>query len=252
MDSSLRNSSTSKAMKILFEIGKSKTGMGVTELANALDMNKSTVYRFLATFEEEGYLKKNEKTQEYEYGIGMFELSYLVINRMNWIEKVKPYLYDLMKKTGETVHLGVEDNGEVIYIDKVDTENSIGMYSKIGKRGPIYCTGIGKAILAFLPEEKVQKILKNRELKKFTNNTITDINELNESLKEIRLNGYSTDDEEHELGVRCVAAPILDYRNNILGAISVAGPSYRISKERLNNLALEVKEFSEVISKICG
>lgn len=252
MDNSLRNSSTSKAMKILMEIGESETGKGVTELANALDMNKSTVYRFLATLEDEGYLMKNEKTQEYEYAMGMFELSYRVIGRMNWHNMAKPYLYDLMKKTGETIHLGVEDNGEIIYIDKVDTENTIGMYSKIGRRSPIYCTGIGKAILSFLPQEHISKILNEHELVKFTNNTITDINDLTKELKEIKLIGYAIDNEEHEMGVRCVAAPILDFKNNVLGAISIAGPSYRINEERLQELAIQVKETSKIISKLCG
>jgi len=249
---SLRNSSVVRVLKILESLAEQENGVGVTELANKLDSNKSTIYRFLATLEEEGYLNKNESTQQYQFGLGMFELASKVMNQKNWISDIQPYLVDLKDKVQETVHLGVEDSGEVIYIDKVDCDRSVRMYSEVGRRSPLYCTGIGKAILAHSPEEQRGQILQNIEFHPYTDHTITNLDDLQMELKKIRAQGYSFDKEEHELGVNCTAAPIYNYKGDVMGAISIAGPSSRIDDVSLFDLAIEIKETAQLISRRLG
>ena|SRR5690625_2539799 len=249
---SLRNSSAVKLFKILESVAEHEGGLGVTELANKLDINKSTVYRFVATLEEEGYLKKNQSTQQYQFGLGMFELASKVVNKKNWISNINPYLVNLKDSVQETVHLGVEDSGEVVYIDKVDCDRSVRMYSKVGRRSPLYCTGIGKAILAHLPEEQSELILPQIEFHSYTDQTITNIDDLRMELKKIRAQGYSFDLEEHELGVKCTAAPIFNFKGSVVGAISIAGPASRIDKLSLFDLAAEIKETAQLISRRLG
>ncbi|UCZ52893.1 IclR family transcriptional regulator [Bacillus shivajii] len=252
MSNSLRNTSVTKLLRILEEVVNADQGIGVSELARNLDMNKSTIYRFLATLEEEGYLEQDNATQHYKEGIKMFELSSRVINKTNWVQDIKPYLSDLQEKVQETVHLGVIDKGEVIYIDKVECDRSIRMYSKVGNRAPVHCTGIGKAILAHIQGEEQENIIESIEMKSFTEKTITNKDRFKRHLKKIRAQGFSIDDEEHEMGIRCAAAPIYNYKNELLGAISVAGPSSRINQDVLIDLSLEVKEASQLISRRLG
>lgn len=252
MEKSLRNSSTVKVIRILEEVAKHEAGLGISELANKLDMNKSTVYRFVATLEEEGYLEQKHDTKSYKSGIKLFELASRIVNKMNWTKDIRPFLIDLKDRVHETVHLGIEDNGEVVYIDKVDGEQAIRMYSKIGKRAPLYCTGVGKAILAFLPSEKQEYILSNLHFERYTETTITDSAALAKELKKIRARGYSLDLQEHEMGVNCAAAPIFNHEGNMLGAISIAGPSSRVDEDLLIDMAVEVKETSQLISRRLG
>jgi DNA-binding IclR family transcriptional regulator len=249
---SLRNSSVVKLLKILESVAEHEGGLGITELANKLDINKSTVYRFAATLEEEGYLKKNQSTQQYQFGLGMFELASKVVNQKNWISDIHPYLVDLKDRVQETVHLGVEDDSEVVYIDKVDCDRSVRMYSKVGRRSPLYCTGIGKAILAHLPEEQSELIFQKLKFHPYTDHTITNLDDLRMELKKIRAQGYSFDLEEHELGVKCTAAPIFNFKGSVIGAISIAGPSSRIDKLSLFDLAVEIKDTAQLISRRLG
>lgn len=252
MGKSLRNSSTVKVVRILEEVAKAENGIGVTELANKLDMHKSTIYRFLATLEEEGYLEQDYHTKNYLSGMKLFELASRIVNKMDWTKDIHPFLVDLNNRVNETVHLGIEDNGEVVYIDKVDSERAIRMYSRIGKRAPLYCTGVGKAILSFIPSDKKDNILENTEFNRYTNNTIIDLTALAKEIKKIKAQGYSLDLEEHEEGVNCAAAPIYNFEGKVLGAISIAGPSSRVDEERLLDLAVEVKETAQLISRRLG
>ncbi len=252
MSKSLRNSSTVRVLRILEEIAKSEDGIGVTELANRLELNKSTVYRFLATLEEEQYLEQQETTKKYQSGIKLFELASRIVNQVDWTKDIRPFLVDLKDRVNETVHLGIIDNGEVVYIDKVECERSIRMYSRVGKRAPVYCTGVGKAILAFLSKEKQANIIKNIDYTKFTTSTIIDDSDLKKEIKIIRAQGFALDREEHESGVNCAAAPIFTHDGQVLGGISIAGPSSRVDEENLFELAAEVKKTAQLISRRLG
>jgi len=150
--------SLDRALDILELIVGKENGMGVTEISRELDIHKSTVYRLLDTLKFRGYLEKNEDNHKYIAGINLFELSSKVLNDIDSRIRVRPYLEELMQKTKETIHLGILDSGEVIYLDKVESTATIRMYSQVGKRVPAHSTSLGKAIMAHLPEKKVREI----------------------------------------------------------------------------------------------
>lgn len=252
MGNSLRNSSVIKVLRILEEVADHKDGVGITELESTLGINKSTIYRFVATLEEEGYLEQDQNTKKYRFGLGFFKLASHVVNQINWTSDIQPFLIQLKNRVQETVHLGIEDNGEVVYIDKVESDRSIRMYSKVGRRAPLYCTGVGKAILSFLPFESQKRIIENIQFKRFTPNTITKSATLLKEIEKIKTHGYALDMEEHEEGVNCAAAPIFDYKGEVLGAISIAGPSHRVNIKRLSELAVEVRQTADLISRRLG
>lgn len=252
MSSSLRNASTLRVLQIIEEVVSHENGIAISELEKKLGIHKSTIYRYVATLRDAGYLEQDEDTKYYKVGLNLFSLGSKIVNSINWTKEVRPYLVELRDTFQETVHLGVADKGEVIYIDKVESEQSIRMYSKVGVRSPIYCTGIGKAILAHLPKEKQASIIDQLELKRYTENTIVNKEKLAEELQKIVAKGYALDLEEHELGVVCAAVPIFNYNGELLGAISVAGPAIRIDEIRLLEIAKKIKELAQSLKLRLG
>jgi DNA-binding IclR family transcriptional regulator len=243
--------SIDRALQILESFSNEEKELGVTEIANRLDLHKSTVHGILTTLEYRGYIKKNVKTGKYQLGLKLLELGNLVHDSMDLISLAKPYLQELVNKHQETVHLVVYDRGEVIYIDKIEGKGAIKIMSRIGKRNPVHCTGVGKCLLAFREDHEIEMILK-QDLKKYTVNTITDSEKLKEQILEIRKNGYAFDMEEIELGLRCIAAPIRDHRRKVVAAISLSGPSMRMDQERMQNLVTDVKKAADMISRNLG
>lgn len=225
---------------------------GVTELAARLRMHKSTVLRLLATLEASGYVEQEPETRRYRLRLKLFELGSQVIGRTDLMKEARPILEDLNRQTDEVVHLGVLDQGEVVYVDKVESSHTLRMYSRIGRRSPVHATGVGKALLAFLPEAEVEGITENRGLKRYTPNTIVDRSRLLAHMAEIRKAGVAFDDEEHEPGIRCVAAPVMDLHGRVAAAISVAGPSLRMTPERLTELVNPVREAANELSRRLG
>ncbi len=244
--------SLDRALKILEVLGNNQKGLGVTELAHEVDLHKSTVHRLLNTLAQRGYVEKDQETEKYKLGLKIVELSNKILTNMELREEARSYLEELMKYANEVVHLCVLREGEVVYIDKVECPNTIRMYSQIGRRAPVHCTGVGKAILAFLPEDEIISILKTKGMPQKTPNTITDLQEMLKHLKEIRHLGYAVDEIEHEPGIRCVAAPVWDHTGQVVASISVSGPAYRLTRERVPELAVKVKETGLKISRRLG
>jgi len=238
-----------KAFRIL-DILAEQGEIGVTELARTLNMHKATVYRFLLTMKEMGYLKKDLKTDKYSLTLKLFELGSSALGRLSILEEARPVMKKISENTAETIHLAVLEGGEVVYIEKFDSPQTLRMYSRIGRRAPAYCTGLGKALLAWAPPSVVERVCRN--LRGFTKNTITDPAALKRALAEIRKNGYSTDNEEHEDGIRCVAAPIKDLSGEVVAALSISGPSMRFDKERVEKLKDIVIEAASEISGRLG
>ncbi|ABB14375.1 MULTISPECIES: IclR family transcriptional regulator [Carboxydothermus] len=244
--------SVDRALRILDTFSLKEKELGVTEIANRLGLHKSTVFGLLRTLEHWGYVEQNQVTGKYRLGLKLLELGNRVKEGLDLRAVALPFLQDLVERYGETVHLAVHDRGEIVYIEKVEGPNAIRMYSQIGRRAPMHCTGVGKAILAFRPEKEIEEIIRTKGLKYFTPNTITDPKKLHEELSLIRENGYSLDREEIEIGLRCVAAPIRDSQNTVVAAISVAGPSIRMTEEKIQELIVSVKEAALEISKRLG
>ena len=244
--------SVDRALAILELLQKNVSGLGVTEISHEMGLAKSTIHRMLASLKNKGYVKQDPVTEHYQLGLKLIELGSVVSQSLEIRSIAKPFMDNLVKETGETAHLVVLENFEVIYIEKIESPYTIRMYSTIGKRAPIHCTGAGKAILSFLPEEEIKKILDECTLTKYTEKTITDKNKLFDELAVINQRGYSIDDEEHELGIRCVAAPILNHNKQVVAGLSVAGPNMRMTEEKLAFYKEKILFYAREISRKIG
>lgn len=245
--------SIDRALEILEVLTNEKNGCGVTDIANKTALHKSTVHRLLGTLMKHGYVEKEPKSDNYRLGMKILFLASAILDRMDIRRIAKPYLEKISHETKEVVHLAVLDEGETVYIDKVESTNSsIRMYSQIGKRGPAHCTGVGKVLLSGLNEEEVETIINNKGMKAYTQYTITDLHELKKHLEEVSYQGYAIDEREHEEGIRCVAAPIYDRDRRIIAAISVSGPIFSVTVERLVDLIDIVIKTAKEISYQLG
>lgn len=244
--------SVDRALQILDILQESPKGLGVTELSRQLNVSKSTAHRLLMSLLKKGFVKQDEESQKYQLGLKLIELSQTVSDNLDLRKVASNFLYYLAKTTGETAHLVIMDNNEIVYIDKIESSETIRMFSNVGKRALMHCTGVGKAILAFLPQAKINEIIDEKGLQKFTEKTIVDKEEMLAHLKEIKNRGYSFDDEEHELGIKCAAAPIFNHNGEVVAGISVAGPIMRVNDEKLETIASEVLRVSKEISKLLG
>lgn len=243
--------SIDRAFDILEVLVENSEGLGVTEISNELNIHKSTVYRLLSTLQYRGYVKQNNEGK-YKIGLKLFEVGSLVINNIDLRKEVDPYLREIMKISQETVHLGVLDDNDVVYIDKVESHNTIRMYSRIGRRNHASSTSLGKVLLAYSDDEVVEEVIEEDGLKKLTENTITDKDEFYSHLSKIREQGYAIDDEEQEYGIRCIAGPIFNHKGDIIAAFSISGPVMRMTLEKVDSLKEVVKEYSEKISQALG
>ena len=226
-----------------------KPKLGVTEISEMLGLNKSNVHNILSTFKEINYLEQDEETGKYQLGVGIFALCQSVGDRFNVRKIVMPFMQEIADQTGEMVYLAVPHEDEVIYLDAMYPVESFNLMRVIlCERAQMYCTGIGKAVLAFLPE-MVRDAYINKELTAYTEHTITDRDELMEELRRTRERGYSVDNMEHEFGVKCVGMPIFNRKGAVEAAISVSGPSLRFSEERIEEIAGILKTYVEKIQE---
>ena len=244
--------SVDRALNIIEKLVQINKGVGVTELSNSLGLHKSTVHRLLATLNYRGYVSKDKQNNNYKVGLKLFEIGSIVINNLDLRKEVKPYLEEMMEKTNETVHLGILDQNEVVYIDKVESPETIRMYSKVGKRAPTHCTSLGKVLLAYSEEDIIKETIYNNELNKYTENTLVDPDELRKHLDIIKKCGYAKDNEEHEEGIRCISGPIFNYNGDVIAAFSIAGPNIRMTEEKIENLKGLVIDYSAKMSAAFG
>lgn len=244
--------SVKRALSILGILSRHPDGLGVTEIANKLDVAKSTAFRLLFTLLEEGYVQKDPQTEQYRLGLKLLHLGNEVAKSLDLRRVAHPHLKKLVELTGETTHLAIYDKGEIVYIDKIESNATIRMYSQIGLRAPAHCTGLGKAILSCLPEEEIDRLIATKGLNKFTENTLVTKESLMKALREAREAGYTFDDEEHELGVRCAAAPIFNHEGKVVAGVSIAGPTTRLSRETVRRFAPLVKAVALDISGELG
>ncbi|SFP30135.1 transcriptional regulator, IclR family [Oscillibacter sp. PC13] len=196
--------------------------MGISELAAEMGLNKSTVFGLVNTLASYGYLEQVESSKKYRLGIMLFELGNLVLSRIDVRNEAKECCAPLAAKYLATVHIATHSEGEVLYIDKLDRGNSLISTSNVGMRAPMYCTGVGKAMLAFLPEEYLNKYIWNQMFQKRTEHTITRKDALRKELDEVRRTGIAMDREEIERGVTCIASPVLRHTGDAELAVSLS------------------------------
>lgn len=243
--------SVQKAIDILDYIAKNEE-VGVTEISKIFNMSKSSAHGYLNTFFKNNLINKNEATDKYKLGLHIFELGNLVRDGFKIRDIAIPYMKNIVAKTGETVHLTLLDNIEVVYLESVQPENKLSVASVAGRRAPLYCTGVGKAILAFKSEKFIDNLLTKIELNKFTANTITTPNLIKENLKKTKKRGYSIDNSEHEEGVRCVGVPIYNAENEVFASLSLTGPSPRIKDQKIKEYSVILKKAALAVSSKIG
>lgn len=233
----------------LMEVLAGKGELSIGELNDHLGWDKSTIHRLLSTLREKGYVQQNSQNQKYRAGIKMFEIGNQVVERLGFRRQCQPYLESLAAMTKETVNLAVRDGKDIIYIDKIESSATIKVDLAVGKRLPMYCTGLGKAILAHMPEQEALKILQSESMIAHTPKTLVTLEAIQEQLALIRQKGYSLDDEEYVEGLVCVAAPIRNHRGEVMAAISIAVPQYRFDEgERTLHYTQKVAETAGKIS----
>lgn len=227
--------------------------LSLTEISALTHLNLSTLFRFMVTLEAHKFVAFDQETNKYRLGVTCLELGNRFLRDNDLRKSSRPTLESLRNEFGETVHLAMLQGDEVVYLEKLDGLHPIGlMSSNVGGRAPAHCTGVGKALLAQLPESELNELLPGPKLARFTNSTITVLSELRKDLAQIRERGYATDCEEHEVGVKCVAAAIYDHLGPA-AALSVSGPIDRIDAH-LNggDLASYVRRAADEISGKMG
>jgi DNA-binding IclR family transcriptional regulator len=228
--------SVSRALDIITIVSMKKGGMGVTDISKQMDINKSSVYRILSTLVQYGYIYQDEETGRYKIGYKFLQISSRLLESIDLREEAKPYLQELENETNEVIHLVVYDQGEVVYIEKLEGNETLRMHSKVGKRAPMHCTAVGKAILAHLPTKVVLGILERKGMVVHTDKTITDKDIFIQELKQVKEKGFALDLEENEYDITCIAAPIFDHLGKVIAAVSISGPTIRMKDERLIQL----------------
>ena len=228
-------------------------GASLTELAAGVGLNISTVHRMLSALTARGYAGKDPETGRYCLTLRLFELGNRVAGSIDWPAAARPQLERLAEAVGETVHLVAREGDWVVYLYKQTPADSV-LYtaSFVGLRSPMYCTGVGKSILAHLPVPEVREIWDRTEPVRFTPRTLTDLDSLLADLERVRTRGWALDEEEHEVGVVCVAAPVLRCGGTPVGAVSVSAPAARMRGEARRRCARAVMDSARAISALLG
>ena len=241
-----------RVLDILEILEEFPEGLSLAEISQRIHLPKSTVHRILGVFLERQYIRESHTAGKYLLGYQILNLSKACANSIDLLREARPYLEEINKEFNETVILGGLDYRKfsVIYLDKIDTSHSLRSVSHIGDRVPIHCTALGKAILSKIPMNELQEKLKTYELKKFTENTITDSEDLIQNLREIDNVSYSIDEGEYKLHISCIAAPVCGFQGKPVGAIGVSMPAARFSSERQIQIIKKVTEAVRSISEI--
>jgi IclR family transcriptional regulator, acetate operon repressor len=225
--------SLQRGLALLVALGKYPGGVGSSLLAREAGIPVSSVHRVLRTLIDHHFVRYDARTRTYELGIKIFELSHFVPTIRSLIELAASPLRKLAKETGESSLLAIRDGREMVYINHTAGWQSIQIRGSVGDRGPLHCTAMGKTLLAFLPEPERDALVKGLDLKAFTPHTITDYEQLRQELIRVREQGYATADEEHELQIRAMGMPVFDSSQQIVAALAVAGPVFRVKIEDL-------------------
>ena len=246
-----RLSSVTNAARLLKAFTASSPLWGISDLARQLEMSTSTVHRILSTLADEGLLEQDPETARYRLGLAMFDLVAAVPTQRDLHEAALSPMTDLRNRTGETVQIGVLDGRQVVYVERLDSPNTLRMFTELGRRVDSHCTGTGKALLAFAPPDRREDILKGWRPRSRTEFTITSVPKLRAELVVIRRRGYAENRHESEVGVVSIAAPIRDRGGSTIAALSVAGPAERMDPNN-HRITEAVVETARLVSGRLG
>jgi IclR family transcriptional regulator, KDG regulon repressor len=240
-----------RALQILDCFDARHPDRGLTEIAQQVGLHKATTHRIVMTLLNSGYLDKSPDGQKYRLGLRLASLGSIVTSQMNLRRDSLPYMTQLCERFEEACDLSIFDNGEVLYIEVLRSNHALNIAAAIGQRLPLHCTASGKIFLAHMPLEDREKYL-HPPLASFTAKTITGVEKLNKQFKEILSKGYGMDDEEIEVGIRAISAPIFNKDGKVAAAVSVPGPTTRMSDERIPEIAAGLLETAALCSRRQG
>ena len=241
-----------RAVDILQVLSEDSRELAAGEMAERLSLHKSTIHRLLMVLDQHRLIRRNSETGKYALGLRLFELGTRAVRGLQLREQAQPFLDRLARETGETAHICVLDRGDMVSIAYAEGPRSLRMPATVGRRTPAYCSAVGKALLAFLPESALDDILSARPLRACTSKTLVTRPALLNDLRQTRTRGYSIDDEEIEKGLRCVGGAVWNYSGEVVAAISVAGPAFRITKGRVPAVARLVLAITRGLSTELG
>jgi IclR family KDG regulon transcriptional repressor len=244
--------SLDRGLRILLILGENGGPLGVNEVSRRLDIDKSTTHRIMSTLCGQGFVEQDSETRKYMLGLRVIEVAALKLRGIRLLKVARSAIQELMSQSRETVHLAVQAEGEVMYLDSEQYAGVITVNTTIGGRAPVHSSAVGKALLCGLSAEEVDRILAIKGLQRFTEKTIVDPRQFYQHLQQSRERGYGLDDEETDLGVRCLAAPVLDHRGSVVAAVGISGPTQRMQFDRIPILAHLVKECASKISRQLG
>jgi len=241
-----------RTVDILQVLADDSRELGAGEVAERLSLHKSTTHRLLMVLDHHRLIRRNSETGKYALGLRLFELGSRAVNGLRLREQAQRYLEQLTRETGETAHVCVLDRGDMLSVAHADGPRTLRMPATVGRRTPAYCSAVGKAILAFLPESAIDEVLASYPVRAFTEKTLVTRAALFADLRQVRVRGYAVDNEEIEKGLRCVGAPVRNYSGDVVAAISVAGPAFRITKSRVPAVAHAVLAATRKLSAELG
>ena len=244
--------SVDRALEILDIISGSDTSVRLTDIAASMKLHKTTVYRLLSSLCYKGYVVQDPRDQRYSLGNKFLYMANALLHVMDLRTTALPHIRRLAIEMEAAVNLGVLSSSEVLYIEKAETPGMPPTYSFIGKRASVHCTALGKAIMAYTDAAEVDYILQRTNFTARTKLTIIDQQQYLRHLQTVKQQGYAIDDEEYDWGIRCIAAPVFDFRNHVIGGISVTGPTSVMTKDRLPHIADDVKRAAMAISNDLG
>jgi DNA-binding IclR family transcriptional regulator len=230
----------------------SPAGLLPHEISQRSGLHKSTTHRLLSALSQHRLVQKNAKVGTYSLGLKLFELGVKAVPNVNLREHARSYLERLVFETGETAHLCVLVEHEILYLDKAEPPKTIRIASSVGARNPAFCSAVGKVLLAALPENELDSLLRRHKLVPYTSQTIVTPARLKAVLQQVRENGYAVDNEEREEGLRCIAAPIRDHTGEIIAGMSVAGPAFRLLSSQDSVVARLVMSIAAELSEKLG
>jgi len=244
--------SIERALSVLECLARAKRGFSLSEIGRRLRIPKSSAHLILSTLERRGFLQRNTKTNRYCFGLQLVSLSRSALENLDLREEAKPFLCSLMQESGFTVHMAVLERDEAVIIEKVEAPGLVRLASWVGRRLDVNCSGVGKALLAFLPDDELDCLLRTKDFARHNSRTIISTTILRRELILVRQAGYALDNEEDEPGVRCIGAPVFDEKGKAVAAISIAGVASQIGIDRVPVLARLVTRAAGRISARMG
>jgi IclR family acetate operon transcriptional repressor len=244
--------SLERAFSILTHIAKCEDGINLADLSKLVGLHTSTAFHLVRTMVELGVVRQDRRTKRYHLGRKIFSLAANASSEIDLVATATPFLETLAQKTGESSHLGLRSGNDVVLAARVAGSGAFQLVERAGGLRPAHCTGLGKVLMASLPEPQFESWLQNAPLTASTPNTITEPGHLRSEIERVRQTGVAFDDAEYDPEVRCIAAPVWDFTGQVVGAVGVSGPIWRMNLQRMNELALVIRESASELSQELG